>query len=183
MSWITSVGLTPFGRHEGHDTVDLMSTAAAAALDDAGLARGEIDGLITGYSTTMPHLMLSTLFAEHFGLSPAYAHGIQLGGATGYATVMLAHLLVEAGLLRHILVVAGENRLTGQSRDAAMQTLAQVGYARYEMLLGPTIPAYYGLLASRYMHDTGTTEADVAALAASCATMPQPIRVHSSASG
>lgn len=165
MSWITSVGLTPFGRHEGHDTVDLMSTAAAAALDDAGLARGEIDGLITGYSTTMPHLMLSTLFAEHFGLSPAYAHGIQLGGATGYATVMLAHLLVEAGLLRHILVVAGENRLTGQSRDAAMQTLAQVGYARYEMLLGPTIPAYYGLLASRYMHDTGTTEADVAALA------------------
>lgn len=163
MSWITSVGLTPFGRHEGHDTVDLMSTAAA--LDDAGLARGEIDGLITGYSTTMPHLMLSTLFAEHFGLSPAYAHGIQLGGATGYATVMLAHLLVEAGLLRHILVVAGENRLTGQSRDAAMQTLAQVGYARYEMLLGPTIPAYYGLLASRYMHDTGTTEADVAALA------------------
>lgn len=181
MSWITSVGLTPFGRHEGHDTVDLMSTAAA--LDDAGLARGEIDGLITGYSTTMPHLMLSTLFAEHFGLSPAYAHGIQLGGATGYATVMLAHLLVEAGLLRHILVVAGENRLTGQSRDAAMQTLAQVGYARYEMLLGPTIPAYYGLLASRYMHDTGTTEADVAALAASCATMPQPIWVHSSASG
>ena len=163
MSWITRVGLTPFGRHEGHDTVDLMSTAAA--LDDAGLARGEIDGLITGYSTTMPHLMLSTLFAEHFGLSPAYAHGIQLGGATGYATVMLAHLLVEAGLLRHILVVAGENRLTGQSRDAAMQTLAQVGYARYEMLLGPTIPAYYGLLASRYMHDTGTTEADVAALA------------------
>ena len=163
MSWITGVGLTPFGRHEGHDTVDLMSTAAA--LDDAGLARGEIDGLITGYSTTMPHLMLSTLFAEHFGLSPAYAHGIQLGGATGYATVMLAHLLVGAGLLRHILVVAGENRLTGQSRDAAMQTLAQVGYARYEMLLGPTIPAYYGLLASRYMHDTGTTEADVAALA------------------
>ena len=165
MSWITGVGLLPFGRHEGHDTIDLMSIPAAAALDDAGLVRGEIDGLITGYSTTMPHLMLSTLFAEHFGLSPSYAHGIQLGGATGFAAVMLAHLLVEAGLLRHVLVVAGENRLTGQSRDAAMQTLAQVGHARYEMPLGPTIPAYYGLLASRYLHDTGTTAADLAALA------------------
>lgn len=165
MSWITGVGLTPFGRHDGRDTIDLMSTAAMAALDDAGLARGEIDGLITGYSTTAPHLMLSTLFAEHFGLSPAYAHGIQLGGATGFATVMLAHVLVEAGLLRHVLVVAGENRMTGQSRDAAMQTLAQVGHTRYEMPLGPTIPAYYGLLASRYMRDTGTTEADLAALA------------------
>lgn len=165
MSWITGVGLTPFGRHDGRDTIDLMSTAATAALDDAGLARGEIDGLITGYSTTIPHLMLSTLFAEHFGLSPTYAHGIQLGGATGFATVMLAHVLVEAGLLRHVLVVAGENRMTGQSRDAAMQTLAQVGHTRYEMPLGPTIPAYYGLLASRYMRDTGTTEADLAALA------------------
>ncbi len=165
MSWITGVGLTPFGRHDGRDTIDLMSTAATAALDDAGLARGEIDGLITGYSTTIPHLMLSTLFAEHFGLSPAYAHGIQLGGATGFATVMLAHVLVEAGLLRHVLVVAGENRMTGQSRDAAMQTLAQVGHTRYEMPLGPTIPAYYGLLASRYMRDTGTTQADLAALA------------------
>lgn len=165
MSWITGIGLLPFGRHEGHDTIDLMSIAAAAALDDAGLVRGEIDGLITGYSTTMPHLMLSTLFAEHFGLSPSYAHGIQLGGATGFAAVMLAHLLVEAGLLRHVLVVAGENRLTGQSRDAAMQTLAQVGHAHYEMPLGPTIPAYYGLLASRYLHDTGTTAADLAALA------------------
>jgi len=165
VSWITGVGLTPFGRHDGRDTIDLMSTAATAALDDAGLARGEIDGLITGYSTTIPHLMLSTLFAEHFGLSPAYAHGIQLGGATGFATVMLAHVLVEAGLLRHVLVVAGENRMTGQSRDAAMQTLAQVGHTRYEMPLGPTIPAYYGLLASRYMRDTGTTEADLAALA------------------
>ena len=165
MSWITGVGLTPFGRHDGRDTIDLMSTAATAALDDAGLARGEIDGLITGYSTTMPHLMLSTLFAEHFGLLPAYAHGIQLGGATGFATVMLAHVLVEAGLLRHVLVVAGENRMTGQSRDAAMQTLAQVGHTRYEMPLGPTIPAYYGLIASRYMRDTGTTEADLAALA------------------
>jgi len=165
VSWITGVGLTPFGRHDGRDTIDLMSTAATAALDDAGLARGEIDGLITGYSTTIPHLMLSTLFAEHFGLSPTYAHGIQLGGATGFATVMLAHVLVEAGLLRHVLVVAGENRMTGQSRDAAMQTLAQVGHTRYEMPLGPTIPAYYGLLASRYMRDTGTTEADLAALA------------------
>ena len=165
LSWITGVGLTPFGRHDGRTTIDLMTVAATEALADAGLVRADIDGLITGYSTTMPHLMLSTVFAEHFGLSPAYAHGIQLGGATGFATVMLAHALVDAGLLRHVLVVAGENRMTGQSRDASMQTLAQVGHPDYEVPLGPTIPAYYALLASRYLADTGATEADLAALA------------------
>ena len=146
-------------------TLDLMSDAASAALADAGLRRDEVDGLITGYSTTLPHLMLSTVFAEHFGLTPCYAHGIQLGGATGFATVMLAHELVAAGVLRNVLVVAGENRMTGQSRDAAIQTLAQVGHPRYEVPLGPTIPAYYALVASRYMHETGTAAADLAELA------------------
>jgi len=165
VSWIAGVGLTPFGRLEGEGTLDLMARAAQAALDDAGLARGDIDGLVTGYSTTLPHLMLSTVFGEDFGLAPSYAHAVQLGGATGFAMVMLAHLLVAGGAARRVLVVAGENRLSGQSRDAAVQTLAQVGHPVYEVPLGPTIPAYYGLVASRYMHEHGVGEPDLAALA------------------
>lgn len=165
MSWIAGVGLTPFGRLDGATTLDLMSRAAEAALADAGLERRDIDGLITGYSTTLPHLMLSTVFAEHFGLHPSYAHAIQLGGATGFAMAMLAHHLVEAGAAERILVVAGENRLTGQTRDAAVQTLAQVGHPVYEVPLGPTIPAYYGLVASRAMHEHGMREEDLAELA------------------
>jgi acetyl-CoA acetyltransferase len=165
LSWITGVGLTAFGKHPGQGTLDLMSTAAAAALADAGLERPDVDGLLTGYSTTFPHLMLSTVFAEHFGLAPKYAHAIQLGGGTGFAMAMLAHHLVDSGLAHHMLVVAGENRLTGQSRDAAVQTLAQVGHPVYEVPLGATIPAYYGLVASRYMHEYGTSQADLAQLA------------------
>lgn len=165
MSWIAGVGLTAYGKHPGRGTLDLMSDAATQALADAGLERREVDGLICGYSTTLPHLMLSDLFAEHFGLTPAYAHAIQLGGATGFGMVMAAHHLVVSGAARNILVVAGENRLTGQSRDAAIQTLAQVGHAVYEVPLGPTIPAYYGLLASRYMAEYDITEADLAELA------------------
>lgn len=165
MSFISGVGVTPYGKHPGKSTLGLMSEAAAAALADAGMERRDIDGLVCGYSTTMPHLMLSTVFAEHFGVTPQYAHAIQLGGATGFAMAMLAHHLVESGVAKNILVVAGENRLTGQSRDSAMQTLAQVGHPVYEVPLGATIPAYYGLLASRYMLEHGTTEEDFAELA------------------
>jgi acetyl-CoA acetyltransferase len=165
MSYITGVGLTPFGKHPGKSTLDLMSEAATLALADAQLERKDVDGLLVGYSTTFSHLMLSTVFAEHYGLDPAYAHAVQLGGATGFGMAMLAHLLVEAKAARNILVVAGENRLTGQTRDAAVQTLAQVGHPEYELPLGPTIPAYYGLVASRYMHELGTTERDLAELA------------------
>src|ERR1700760_2630288 len=165
MSFITGVGLTPFGRHEGASSLDLMSRAAGLALADAGLARGEIDGVLCGYSTVSPHIMLATVFAEHFGIRPSYAHAVQVGGATGLAMAMLAHHLVDAGVVRHMLVVAGEDRLTGQSRDAAIVALAQVGHPDYEMPLGPTIPAYYGLVASRYMHEYGVTEEDLAEFA------------------
>jgi acetyl-CoA acetyltransferase len=165
MSYITGVGLTSYGKHEGSSSLDLMSQAAALALADAGLKRNEIGGVLCGYSTVSPHIMLATVFAEHFGIEPSYAHAVQVGGATGLAMTMLAHTLVEAGVVRHVLVVAGENRLTGQSRDASIQALAQVGHPDYEMPLGPTIPAYYGLVASRYMHEYGVTQEDLAEFA------------------
>lgn len=165
MSFITGVGLTAFGKHEGSSTLDLMSVAAEQAIADAGLKREEIDGLVCGYATTMPHIMLATVFAEHFGICPAYCHAVQVGGATGMAMTMLAHCIVDGGVARNVLVVGGENRLTGQSRDASVQALAQVGHPAYEVPLGPTIPAYYGLVASRYMHEYGVTEEDLAEFA------------------
>lgn len=165
MSWIAGVGMTPYGKLPGRNTLDLMSEAATLALHDAQLERKDVDGLICGYSTTFPHLMLSTSFVEHYGLRPSYAHSIQVGGATGFAMVMLAHYLVESGGARNVLVVAGENRLTGQSRDDAVKTLAQVGHPVYEVPLGATVPAYYALVASRYMHVHALREPDLAELA------------------
>jgi 3-oxoacyl-[acyl-carrier-protein] synthase III len=70
MSFITGVGLTAYGRHEGSSSLDLMSRAAELAIADAGLKRGEIDGILCGYSTVAPHIMLATVFAEHFGIRP-----------------------------------------------------------------------------------------------------------------
>lgn len=142
-----------------------MADAASRALDDAGLERSAIDGLLCGYATTLPHLMLADLFAERFGLSPLYAHGMQMGGATGAAMLMLAGDLVRADRCRTVLVVAGEDRLSGQSRDRSIQTLAQVGHPVFETPNGASVPAFYALLASRYLHETGATDADLASLA------------------
>ncbi len=162
---VVGVGNTAFGRHEGLGAIALMSQAASRALADAQLERADIDGVLCGYATTLPHLMISTLFCERFGLRPAYAHSMQLGGATGCAMLMLAADLVRSGRCRKVLVVAGENRASGQSRDSSIQTLAQVGDAEFEVPNGASVPAYYALMASRYLHETGTTEADLADLA------------------
>lgn len=142
-----------------------MAEAAEAALADAGLERGDVDGLICGYATTTPHIMFATVFAEHFGVSPRYCTALQLGGATGLAMAATAHLVLEGGGARRVLVVAGENRLSGQTRDATLQALAQAGHPEHEVVLGATIPAYYALVASAYQHEHGTTERDLAELA------------------
>jgi acetyl-CoA acetyltransferase len=164
-AYLHSAAATAFGRHEGSNAMDLMARAAHEALLLAGLRRCDIDGLLCGYATTLPHLMLATLFSERFALRPSYAHGVQMGGATGAAMLMLARELVLTGRCKHVLVVAGENRLTGQTRDSAIQTLAQVGDASTEVPNGASVPAYYALMASRYLHQTGLGELDLAEFA------------------
>ena len=79
--------------------------------------------------------------------------------------VMLARELIRSGRCKNVLVVAGENRLTGQTRDMAIQALSQVGHADYEVPFGPTVPAYYALLAARYLHEHSLSEADLAEFA------------------
>jgi acetyl-CoA C-acetyltransferase len=164
-AYLVGVGTTAFGRHEGRSALDLQADAGRLALADAGLGSHDVDGLLCGYATTMPHLMVSTLFAETMGLRPSYAHSLQLGGATGAAMLMLAADLVRGGRCKNVLVVGGENRASGQSREISIQSLAQVGHADFEVPNGASVPAYYALLASRYMHETGTSEADLAELA------------------
>lgn len=165
MPYLTAAACTPFGDLKGLHTIDLMAEAADEALSQAGIEPGQIDGLLCGYAVNLPHLMLASLFAERYGLSPSYAHGMQMGGATGAGMLMLAGDLIRAGRCQHVLVLAGENRLSGMSRDAAISALAQVGDPVYELPHGTTVPSYYALLASRYMAATGLSEPDLAELA------------------
>lgn len=142
-----------------------MSMAAQSAVNDGGLDRGQIDGLICGYAGTHSHIMFANVFAEHFGLKPEYLNALQMGGATGLGMVMLATRLIQAGQAENVLVVAGENRATGQSRASSVEMLAQIGHPRYEVPLGATVPAYYALLADQYLHHHCLKEADLAELA------------------
>lgn len=155
IAYLRGTGNTRFGRLPGSAPLPLMAEAADAALAEAGLARGDVDGVLCGYATTLPHLMLADLFCEYASLSPAYAHGMAAGGATGGAMAMLARELVRGGRCANVLVVAGENRLSGQSRDQSIQTLAQVGEPHVEVPNGASVPAYYALLASRYLMEAG----------------------------
>ena len=70
-----------------------------------------------------------------------------------------------AGNCDTILVCAGENRATGQSRDSAVAALTIVGHPYFENPYGPLIPGFYAMIAKRYMHEFGTTREQMAAVA------------------
>src|SRR5512147_1053170 len=162
---LTGVGDTPFGELPGSSVLSLHADAALAALADAGLTIRDVDGIVCAYSLVEPHLMPSSVVAEYLGIRPKYSAALMLGGATGCAAVMHAAMLVETGRCRHVLVAMADNRLTGMSRDAAVAALARVGHPQFEVPYGPTIPAFYALVASRYLHERGATPEQLAHIA------------------
>lgn len=165
MAWISGAACTEFGRLPGLDALGWQAKAARAAIADADLEQGQIDGLLSGYATTERHLMPANLLAEYLGVQPAVAFGVSAGGATGLSMVATAAALVDSGQAHTVLVVGGENRASGQSSDTSVEVLAQVGHRDYEVPLGANVPAYYALLASYYLADRGLDTTALAPLA------------------
>lgn len=164
-AYVTGAARTAFGRLEGETALSLMRQASLEAIESAGLNPSGIDGVLTGYSMTHPHLMLANVVAENLAIQPSYAHAVSLGGATGAAMVQLASLLVAQGICENVLVTAADVRLSGADRHDIVNTLAGVGHPEAEVPTGLTIPGYYALLASRYLAATTATKEEMAFLA------------------
>ncbi|CAO3436791.1 thiolase family protein [Azospirillum doebereinerae] len=179
---IAGVADTAVGRLEGVSCMALHAQAAAAALADAKLRPSDVDGVLCAYSLAEPHLMLSSVFNEYFGIAPSYSAAVQAGGATACALVMQAAALVRAGICRNVLAVCADNRLSGMGRGGAVAALAEVGHPQFERPYGMSIPAAYALVARRCLHERGVAE-DVFAeqLAAIAVTQRGHARRHPNA--
>ncbi|MBN9428408.1 MAG: thiolase family protein [Burkholderiales bacterium] len=164
-AWITGVSTTQVGELAGSSCMALHDAAAKVALEDAGLALADVDGVLCAYSLAEPHPMLASAFCEYVNVHPGFCAAIQAGGATGAIMIMQAAALVSSGQCRHVLCVTGDNRLTGMSRDGAVAALAQFGHPQFEQPYGTSVPASYAMVAQRYLHEYGATLEQLAAIA------------------
>lgn len=164
-AFITGAFDTAVGELPGSSCMGLHAQAALGAVADAGLSLADIDGVLCAYSFTQPHLMLASVFCEYLGIHPGTCLAIQAGGASAAIMVMQAAALVASGQCRHVLVVTGDNRLTGMSRDGAVAALSEVGHPEFERPFGISVPASYALVAQHYMHEYGVTSEQLAAIA------------------
>lgn len=164
-AFITGAYDTAVGELPGSSCMGLHAEAAMGAVADAGLGLSDIDGVLCAYSFTEPHLMLASVFCEYLGIHPGVCMAVQAGGASACIMVMQAAALVASGQCNHVLVVTGDNRLTGMSRDGAVAALSEVGHPQFERPFGISVPASYALVAKRYMHQYGVTSGQLAAIA------------------
>ncbi len=174
---IIGAASTKVGDLPGSTTMSLHVEAALAAVADAGLKVADIDGIVAAYSIVEPQVMMASGFLEYSGFRPDVAMTISNGGATAAMMVMQAMMLVNERHCRHVLVVAGDNRLSGL-RGRATEAIAAIGsHPQFEFPYGLTTPGGYALIASRYMHEYGVTPEQLAAIPVTqrCHAMLHPL--------
>ncbi len=144
----------------GTRPVDLMVQASLRALDDAGLAPRDVDGLFAA-TTQLPMAPLN--LAQDLGIEPRYTDATNVGGSSFMFHVGHARAAIAAGLCDVALVAYGSTqRLVGRG-SASVQELDP-----WEAPFQPVMPlTAYALAASRHMHEHGTTRAQLAAVAVS----------------
>jgi acetyl-CoA acetyltransferase len=162
---IAGVGESEIGKVPHMTGLALNAQAARRALDDAGLAPTDVDGLLTAYSLSEPYFMYGTVLCEYLGLRPRLCAAMTMGGATGGILLKHAAGAVATGQASTVLVCIGENRATGLTRDQAVAALATVGHPAFEAPYGPLLPGFYAMIARRHMHEFGTTREQMAAVA------------------
>ena len=141
--------------------------AALAAIEDAGLAPSQIDGILP-----FPNLGKSEVFAASLGCSNLrFAATLHLGGAMPVAALRLAAMAVASGAARHVLVPGGWNGYSGarvrETSSTDIDSIPGGAIARdFYLPFGLTAPPqWYALMARRHMHEFGTTEAQLGAVA------------------
>lgn len=157
---IVGIGELPTQRsYPGRSMLGLCTDAARLAIEDAGLRKEDIDGLIVDGTTALPAAM-----AEYMGLRPVFATGVSMHGASGATGVTIAAAAIQGGLCNTVLIVMG----AAQGGDAGPRPAGGSITAEFESPFGPAVGAGtgYALMYQRHMHEYGTTSAQMAKLAA-----------------
>jgi acetyl-CoA acetyltransferase len=121
MAWnkaaIVGVGASRQGKLPTETPISLATEAFKLALDDAGIGKDQVDGLLTMPGTTSPEGPKHYLrLGEHLGLNPQWTGSLSMGGATAGVLIQTAALAIDAGMATVVACVFGDTARTGGSR-------------------------------------------------------------------
>src|SRR5690242_15030076 len=156
---IVGIGeLKPERQRPGRDAMSLLAEAAYLAIQDAGLTKRDIDGMVfdegmgpggSGYCTKM---------AEHMGIYPTWATGCDAQGAAAVVMAIQAAAYVNAGLANFVLCGMSAS-MDPAARRGPGPARTDTATTEFQVPFGPTVGAngWYAMIAQRHEALYGTT--------------------------
>jgi acetyl-CoA C-acetyltransferase len=159
---------SPFGKLEDPDIESLIGRVARAAIEDAGIAPGEIDAVFVGLYNNgfskqdFPSSMVLQSVPElRFKPATRYENAC----ATGSAAVHGARDFLAAGRGRFALVIGAE-KMTATPTAAVGDILLSASYRREEGEIPAGFAGVFGRIAEKYFQQYGDQSDALATIAA-----------------
>ena len=170
---ISGLGITEQGKVYGHSTAWFAAEAIRLALEDSGLRKEDIDGMLVNTGVTPMPGMGGLDLQNHLGLTNLrLLTGMQAGGATAAMMVQYAAMAIANGMANHVVCVFADAPLReSRGGGGAYSGTGGGGYVPPGMsglytafgMFG--INAQYALAARRHMGMYGTTNDHFGAIA------------------
>jgi acetyl-CoA C-acetyltransferase len=165
---IVSAGLSKFGKNEGLYARELFAEAVKEAFERCPRLdpKRDIKAMFVGHmGESYEHQgHTASTVADWAGLLNIPATRTEAACASSGAALQSGIYAVLSGLA-DIVLVGGVEKMTHRSTAEATEYLAMASDYPFEQWHGFTFPALYALMATAHMHEYGTTEAQMAAIA------------------
>ncbi len=140
-----------------YDSIGLGALALVRALEDAGISRDEVDGLIVGPTTPYERM------GEVLGIDARWG-----GQADAMLGVIQACMAIKSGMAEVVALVYGNNQRSGKVNYGGSNAAGGASFLSYvyHAPWGFTSQgALYAMMFRRYMEETGLTSAELGEVA------------------
>ena len=166
---IIGIGVTKFGELWDKSFRNLIAEAGAKAILDSGISGNEIDALYIGSMSAgrfVGQEHVGALVADSAGFTHMHIPSTRVEGAcaSGGLAFRQAYMSV-ASSMHDIVVVGGIEKMTDVVESEATNILAMGLDQEMESFFGVTFPGIYAMIATKHMHDYGTTREQIAQVA------------------
>ena len=164
---IVGAGITKFGEHWDKAFRELIAEAGIKAIQSSGLSGQQIEAIYGGCMASgrlIGQEHIGALIADQLGLNPIPSTRCEAACASGSVALRTAYLAIKSGA-HDIVAVGGVEKMTELNTEGVSFALGGAGDQEIELFHGATFPSLYALLARAHMHEFGTTEQQMAAVA------------------